>query len=201
MGDTIRKLADFFARFPGIGPRQAKRFVYHLLSQSAASRKELAALILKLDEDTTSCPSCMRFHDGKPGSPCRICADAERDASALMIVEKDVDIEQIERSGAYRGYYFVLGGRVPILDEKPESKVRLTGLAKRAGTPAVKEIIFALSATPEGEHTEHVIREHLRALREERELRFSVLGRGLSTGAELEYADPETLRSALKNRA
>lgn len=201
MGDLIRKLTEQFTRFPGIGPRQARRFVFHLLTQNEAVRKELAELILALGKDTASCPECLRFHDGKKDSLCRICMDEQRDTAILMVVEKDVDIEQIERSSAFKGRYFVLGGRIPILDEKPEERVRIELLKKRVQKTIPKEIIFAFSTTPEGEHTENYVRQALLALAEKNSITFSVLGRGLSTGAELEYADPETLRSAFKNRA
>ncbi len=202
MPDVFRRLVELFTRFPGIGPRQARRFVYHLLSLSESELQELAELTQSLKKQVALCPSCFRFHSGKATSVCSICKDAHRDASKLMLVEKDADLEQIERAGAYEGLYFVLGGKIPILDEYPERRIRIAelerALEKKEG---LSEIIFALSATPEGEHTELYLRQKLTADIEKHAIRISVLARGLSTGAELEYADTETVRSALKNRA
>src|SRR5689334_23127052 len=109
MTDQIEELSAAFARFPGIGPRQARRFVYYLLSASAADRSKLSTLILNLANNVSQCTECYRFAQTQNGL-CNYCADRSRDDSLLMIVEKDQDLLSVERAGAYKGRYFVLGG-------------------------------------------------------------------------------------------
>ncbi len=114
-----------------------------------------------------------------------------------MVVERDVDIESIERSGAYKGKYFVLGGTVPLASEEPDSHVRLKELVIRVEKDTLTEIILGFSATTDGDHTRLTTEEWLRPTVEQKGIKVSMLGRGLSTGSELEYADPETIRSAI----
>ena len=117
----------------------------------------------------------------------------------LLVVPRDVDLEAVEKSGSYAGRYFVLGGVVPLLDKEPEKRIRSKELAvriKKGLENGLKEIILAMNANQDGEHTAEFIKEKYQGL----PLIFSTLGRGLSTGAELEYADPETLKNALLHR-
>ena len=136
---------------------------------------------------------------------CSICSDDTRDHTSLMIVARDSDLEAIEKSGVYCGLYFVLGGIVPILEKEPEKRVRLKELKKRvSGDPISGEIILSMSATPDGEHTAEVVKQFLEnnslASGRGSKIKITVLGKGLSTGTELEYSDTETLKNALKNR-
>jgi len=110
------------------------------------------------------------------------------------VVEKDADIDNVERSN-YKGLYFVLGGIIPLAAEEPEKHIRMRELLKRAETEKPAEIILGLSATTEGDHTREILAEKLRGLS-----KISSLGRGLSTGSELEYADPDTIQQALSSR-
>lgn len=115
----------------------------------------------------------------------------------LMIVPRDAELEAVEKSGSYRGYYFVLGGVVPILEKEPERKIRLKELDERLKKDThIKEVILAMNANNDGENTADFIRERYQGS----VFTFSILGRGLSTGAELEYADPETLKNAFLHR-
>ena len=203
--DSLRRLEEVFAKFPGIGPRQARRFVYYLLNRSPASVKEFTDLVLEVKKSTTECDRCHRFFIGRniKNAACPVCSDQNRDASILMVVARDSDFETVEKSGAYRGYYFILGGTVPVLDKEPEKRIRLKGLIERVGEKGspVKEVILSLNATPDGEHTAEVIMSSIKTLPfREVPLKVTVLGRGLSTGAELEYVDSDTIRNALKNR-
>lgn len=195
--EGIDDLAHAFERFPGIGPRQAKRFVYHLLAAGASDRARLARLIDSLGANVRQCVDCKRFAPGSSTS-CNYCTDRLRDDSVLMVVEKDQDLAAIERAGTYKGRYFVLGG-VLTLSGKGVIRERelLTAIEKRAAQ-GLAEVVLALSATSEGEHTTDHIRNLLAPLRER--IRITLLGRGLSTGSELEYSDAETLRGALQNR-
>ncbi len=201
----IDELATAFSRFPGIGPRQGKRFVFHLLAVPANERTKLATLIASLGKDVRQCPECLRFHNGNAATVCSYCSDASRDGTQLMLVEKDQDLAAVERAGTYHGRYFVLGGVLTLtgkgaIREKDLLKIvekRLS--ADKAGLKNnLKEIVLALSATSEGEHTSDRVRELLAPWRDH--VKISVLGRGLATGSELEYSDPETLRAALSNR-
>ncbi len=116
-----------------------------------------------------------------------------------MVIARDSDFESIEKSGTYKGLYFILGGTVPILDKEPEKRIRLRALLERVTKQSLKEIILSLNTTPEGEHTTDIVRDALKNLSLQ-STKVTILGRGLSTGAELEYADSETIRNALSNR-
>jgi recombination protein RecR len=205
--DSLAKLSDLFLRFPGIGPRQARRFVYHLLRESEEYRSALTRLIAELRERVAQCELCGRFFERKNGSEtetCFVCADPNREATTLMIVEKDADLEVIEASRAYRGRYFVLGGTVPLTETTLARWPRLGALAERIVREAergeMREVILALSLTTEGEHTALLLAELLAPSIEKYHLTLSTLGRGLSSGLEIEYSDSETLRQALEHR-
>ncbi len=197
MRDRIEELAHAFARFPGIGPRQAKRFVYHLLAASSADRAKLSSLINDLARDVQQCSECFRFASTQ-NSLCNYCADSSRDDGMLMIVEKDQDLLAVERAGTYRGRYLVLGGVLTLSGKGVIRERELTKMTEKRIGRGLKEVVLALSATSEGEHTADRVRELLAPFRDR--LTLSVLGRGLATGSELEYADATTLTSALQNR-
>lgn len=198
---ALNRLAELFGKFPGIGPRQAKRFVYFLLQSPPAVRKDIAGLITELGRHVHQCEACYRFYavDGTLAKRCVICSNEQREQNSLMVVEKDVDIDAIERSGSYKGLYFVLGGVMPVLESK-KGLARTTELARAVETRKPKEIILALSLTTDGEHTTDALKESLAPLVQKLGAKISTLGRGLSTGSELEYADPETIKQALGNR-
>lgn len=197
--NSIDRLSELFSKFPGIGPRQAKRFVYYLLSRNGNYSEELARAIENLKREIADCEEC-RKHFVKNGGTnrlCSICSDENRDKSILMVVPRDADLEAIEKSGSYQGLYFVLGGVVPILDKEPEKRIRLADLERLIkNRPELKEVVLAMNANNDGENTADFIRERYQG----KALIFTVLGRGLSTGAELEYADPETLKNAFLHR-
>lgn len=121
-----------------------------------------------------------------------------------MIVARDADLEAIEKSHSYNGFYFVLGGTVPILEKEPEKKIRskaLTGLVKKRAAEGLKEIIIAASVNAEGENTADFVAKLLTPIIAQFNIKLSGLGRGLSTGTELEYSDADTIKNALKNRS
>ena len=203
--DSLRRLEEIFSRFPGIGPRQARRFVYYLMNKSPASIKEFSELVMEMKNSTSECGKCHRFFIGRSSGPCAICSDSTRDQSMLMIVARDSDFETIEKSSAYKGLYFILGGTVPILDNDPEKRIRLKGLLERISMnddqyPLIKEIILSMNTTPDGEHTGTIVKEAIQKISKNPSVKITVLGKGLSTGAELEYVDGETIKNALKNR-
>ncbi|TSC67959.1 MAG: recombination protein RecR [Parcubacteria group bacterium Gr01-1014_72] len=203
--DALEKLVELFRQFPGIGPRQARRFAYFLLVRGPGFSRELATRARALEERVRSCELCFRFFETKQegDSVCRTCSDRHRDGALLLVVAHDVDADAIEASGSYKGYYFILGGTVPIAEKNPEKKIRsaafLAAVEQRA-KHELKELILGMNATPDGEHTALHLRSILLPLVAKYALTISTLGRGLSTGTELEYSDTETLRSALTHR-
>jgi recombination protein RecR len=196
--DPLRKLAEYFEDFPGIGPRQAKRFVYYLLTRNASQLEDISRLIIEIKKSVRICESCFRFYPDGKSSLCPICANPNRDQTQLMIVARDVDFESIEKSHVYHGLYFILGGTIPILEKEPDKKVRLKELKARLEKGNFKEIILSLNLTADGENTADYVRDFIKS--NFGEVKVTVLGRGLSTGSELEYVDSETIKNALQNR-
>ena len=196
--DPISKLTEYFREFPGIGPRQARRFVYFLLTRNIAYLEDIARLILDIKKSIRICSSCFRFYPDGRSSLCPICSDKNRDTDQLMIVSRDVDFEVIEKSKVYNGLYFILGGTIPILDKEPERKIRLKELKEKINKSKLNEIILSLNVNAEGENTIVYLKKIISDINQN--IKVSVLGKGLSTGSELEYSDSETIKNALKNR-
>jgi len=197
--DPIERLSRIFERFPGIGPRQAGRFVAYLLRSSPALRRELIDSIQQLGGSVRQCQDCQRYHAGN-GKACGICLNPQRDRSQIAVVASDTDLAALERSGTFRGQYFVLGGTISLASENTSGlrmEKLLSSLASRSQS-GLKEVILAFPANPEGDATTVRIREDLTV--HAPEVQVTALGRGLSTGSELEYADPETIKSALDSR-
>ncbi len=196
----IEKLSKQFSKFPGIGPRQAKRFVYFLLKKDDIFLQEMAQTILNLKQSISLCDSCYCFYQAKnpKNNKCNVCSDLNRDNSVLMVIGTDADMENVEKNHIYNGQYFVLGGYLPILNNSA-SWVRSKDLIKivKKKKSDLKEIILALSLNPEGENTIY----HIKQLLKDSGVKITTLGKGLSTGTELEYSDDDTLKNALKNRS
>jgi recombination protein RecR len=205
--DTIDKLTEIFKSFPGIGPRQAKRFVYFLLTRNKSYIHEFTSLVEELQKEIQICQECFRYFTKNKQTIllCDICQSKNRDLNSLMIVARDIDLENIEKSHSFNGKYFVLGGTVPILDKNPEIKIRLKELIitieTKANADKLKEIILGFSINPESEYTADFIIQSLSPIITKYNLKISHLGRGLSTGTELEYSDADTIKNALKNRS
>lgn len=198
--NDIDKLTEYFREFPGIGPRQAKRFVYFLLRKNEQYSRELSDLIPRVRRNISICQDCFKYFTKNAGGAniCDICSQ-NRDQTQLMIIARDTDLEAIEKSDGFNGYYFILGGQLPILEEDAQKFIRfkeLISLIERRKEKGLTEIILALSANPDGDNTANFLRNKL----ENYELIISSLGRGLSTGSELEYADKDTIKNALANR-
>ncbi len=205
----FEKLIEHFLKFPGIGPRQAKRFGYFLANADKTFVDDLVKLILETQKNTSQCPSCFRlFKNAKIGTAefndkCEICSNLNRDASLLMIVEKDIDFENIEKSRVYNGKYFILGGAISLTNTNGKlNNLRFKQLFEKIQAARPAEIILATSATAEGENTARYVEKILEPLRQSQSdsLKITRLGRGLSTGTELEYIDSETMNNALESR-
>jgi recombination protein RecR len=195
--DPIERLTSLFEKFPGIGPRQAQRFVQFLLRSSPSVRREMTDAIQSLAGSVHQCKECMRFFSGE-GAVCGICGNPARDRSFLAVVANDADLAALERSGTYRGMYFVLGGTVSLASENMNGlrlKQLLVAIPKRE---TLKEVILAFPANPEGDATAARMRDEITS--HAPTIKITALGRGLSTGSELEYADPETIKSAFESR-
>jgi len=204
--NSIDKLIKMFSEFPGIGPKQARRFVYFLINKNEGYIDDLKKEIVELRKGITSCSDCQRFFFSKHEAQnlCDICSDKTRDTSILMIVSRDIDLENVEKSHPFFGRYFVLGGLVPILDKNPEQRIRLKellALVSRMSGKGLKEIILGLDVNSEAEYTANILKSSLSHITTKYEIKISELGRGLSTGTELEYSDPDTIKNALKNRS
>ena len=202
--DIIEKLTEVFKEFPGIGERQAKRFVYFLMARNSGYTENLSGLISDLKKDVAQCEECFRFfliNKKNRSKICEICSDKNIDTSTLMIVEKDSDLESVRKSRIYHGKYFILGGLVPIVEKNTKSRVRIEELKNKIKKESgLKETILAFSISPQGDHTDVYVRNELKDIAEKMGIKISSLVKGLSTGTELEYSDNDTLKNALKNR-
>ncbi len=200
MDDHIEQLTRLFLKFPGIGARQAKRFAYFILSQPDSYVKNLSASLLTARGSAQECTRCFRIYEGSKGV-CHICADTARDQDTIIVVEKTADIDVFLKTH-YHGLFFVLGTLIPItkkdMIDGTNAKALAERIKKEKNPPAggQVEIILAFPLTPNGDHTDSVIRELLTPYK----VKISSLGRGLSTGTELEYADPASLEASLKKR-
>ncbi len=193
------KLVEIFRTFPGVGPRQAKRFAYHLVRSSSSLTTELATATQAVKKEVRQCTSCQRFFSGNT-TLCTICSDTSRDSGLLMIIAHDTDLESIEKSKTYTGYYFVLGGLLSLTDDETNIRTRELTQIINDRKNTLKEVIIALSVTAEGDHTTEYIHKILNPLLEGVSVTITVLGRGFSTGSELEYADSETIKHAFSGR-
>jgi recombination protein RecR len=201
----LDKLISEFEKFPGVGGRQARRFAFHVLTLTDSDTEELATLIKNLNATVTECHSCHRFFaTSTQTTMCSICSASNRDHTRLLVVAQDADIQAIERAGAYDGLYFVLGGTVPLLN-KGENETLRSGSLKATVQARIKEnqlseVILGFAISPDGENTSRFIESIVEPLLKPTNGKISYLGRGLSTGSELEYADAETIKNALRNR-
>jgi len=197
-------LQNLLMRLPGIGRRQARRLVFFLLQQDSGFRKELSAMIQSVDQNMRLCQNSFQyFYSVNPDETLSpIERDGSRNIDQIMIVEKDMDLEAIEKSSVHRGTYFVIGGLIPVIKDDT-SHLRIEPLLQHIDNRAqggLTEIIMAFSYNPESEHTRMYLEEKLKSVIEKHGLTISKLGRGLSTGTELEYSDSDTLRHAMESR-
>jgi recombination protein RecR len=192
---TIQKLIEIFSKFPTVGQRTATRFVFYLIKRDKKEIEELSRAILDLKEKIKFCKNCFKPFEGE-GEICEICRDKTRDKSLLCIVEKETDLEAIEKTKKYKGIYFILGGPVSAIKKEELRKLRMNELEERVKDKGIKEIIIATNPTTEGE----AIALYLERKLKNSGKKITRLGRGLPTGGELEYADEETLSSALESR-
>jgi len=193
---------DQFARLPGIGRKTALRLVLHMLRQEEADVTAFADALTILKREVKYCKRC---HNISESELCPICADKSRDGSVICVVENIQDVLAIERTMQYKGLYHVLGGIISPMDGIGPSNLEIESLIERIkngqsgkdGEQQVKEVIFALASTMEGDTTNFYIS---RKLREFPDIKLSVIARGINVGDELQYTDEVTLGRSILNR-
>ena len=193
---------DQFARLPGIGRKTALRLVLHMLRQEEADVTAFADALTILKRDVKYCKKC---HNISESELCPICADKSRDGSVICVVENIQDVLAIERTMQYKGLYHVLGGIISPMDGIGPSNLEIESLIERIrngvsgkdGEQQIKEVIFALASTMEGDTTNFYIS---RKLREFPDVKLSVIARGINVGDELQYTDEVTLGRSILNR-
>jgi len=190
---SLDALIEALRRLPGVGVKSAQRMAFHLLQHDREGAQRLAA---SLQAAVANVRHCQRCHTFTEGAICSTCLDASRDARLLCVVESPADQAALERTGSYRGMYFVLMGRLSPLDGIGARDIGLAQLLERAADGTVEEVIVATNFTAEGEATAHVISEAMKA----RGLRVTRLARGVPIGSELEYVDLGTIAHALVDR-
>jgi recombination protein RecR len=201
--DPVAKLVFELSKLPGIGEKTATRLAYFILKQGADYAQALAEAVLAAKQKIGLCGRCFTFTDTEL---CRICANPERDAAVICVVERPSDVHSIEQSGAFKGVYHVLHGALSPLDGigPEELKIRellgrMSGGAPAPGAeplPAAREVILATNPSVEGEATALYLARLLKPLG----LRITKLAAGLPVGGLLEYTDRQTIGKALENR-
>jgi recombination protein RecR len=195
MSDThaLEALIQSLRCLPGVGVKSAQRMAFHLLQHNRLGAQGLARA---LNEAVQTIQHCERCHTFTQAPVCDTCLDERRDASKLCVVETPADQSAVERTGAYKGLYFVLMGKLSPLDGIGPKDIGLKKLFDRALDGSVQEVILATNFTAEGEATAHVISEGLK----NRGLQLTRLARGVPVGSELEYVDLGTIAHALVDR-
>jgi recombination protein RecR len=190
---SLQALIDALRRLPGVGVKSAQRMAFHLLQHDRAGAQQLAAALQSAVALVRHCERCHTFAEA---AVCATCLDPVRDARQLCVVETPADQAALERTGSYRGLYFVLMGRLSPLDGVGGHEIGLPELLARASDGVVEEVIVATNFTAEGEATAHILAESLKA----RGVHSTRLARGVPIGSELEYVDLGTIAHALFDR-
>ncbi len=189
----IARLLEELERLPGVGPKSAQRIAYHILRSEAEGTARLAEALLEVKRVIHFCPRCFDFTEG---DLCATCADPERDAATVCVVEEPRDVVAIERTGGYRGLYHVLGGVISPVDGVGPEQLRVRELLDHIAEGTVTEVVVATNTTVEGETTALYLARMLKPLG----LKVTRIASGLPVGGDLEYADEVTLGRALEAR-
>jgi len=189
----LQNAVNEMAQLPGIGKRTALRLVLHLMRQPNDQTKHLAEAITKMRNDIKFCKSCHNISDV---AICEICANLHRDKDIICVVEDIRDVMAIEGTSSFRGLYHVLGGKISPMDGIGPHDLNITSLVEKVKQGHIKELIFALSSTMEGDTTNFYIYRQI----QDYKVITSTIARGISVGDELEYADEITLGRSITNR-
>jgi recombination protein RecR len=201
--NTQQKLIEIFKKFPTVGGRTAGRFVYYLIKLPKERIDELIFAITELKNRIKLCQLCFQpFEeiDRRPTSAdlCQICSSSSRNKNILCIVEKENDLLSLESTKKFNGLYFILGGTIGTMKKEDISQLRIEELKRRVKDGNFSEIIVALNPTPEGRTTSVLVEQTIKSISPN--IKLTHLARGIPVGGELEYADEETLESALEGR-
>lgn len=189
----LEKAVNEFAKLPGVGKKTAMRLVLHLLRQDTAAVETFGNAVITLKQEVKYCRKCHNLSDT---DLCTICANPQRDASTVCVVENIQDVMAIENTQQYRGLYHVLGGIISPMDGIGPGDLEIESLVERVKQGDVREVIFALSPTMEGDTTNFFISRKLAPY----DVKLSVIARGIAIGDELEYTDEVTLGRSIINR-
>ena len=181
------------SQLPGIGRRTALRLVLHLLRQSEDQTNQLSKALLDMRSSINFCQQCHNISDQLV---CEICANPNRNQNTICVVEDIRDVLAIESTASYRGVYHVLGGKISPMDGIGPTDLNIQSLVDKVNEGKIKELIFALSSTMEGDTTNFYIYKQIQGA----EVTLSTIARGISVGDELEYADEVTLGRSITNR-
>lgn len=189
----LERAVDEMSKLPGIGRRTALRLVLHLLRQKPEAVHMLSDSLVRLRDEVKHCRYCHNISDT---DVCDICANPQRDHTTICVVENVRSVLSVENTGQFRGVYHVLGGVISPMDGIGPADLEIASLVERVTSDEVREVIFALSPTMEGDTTNFYICRKLAG----KDVRLTTLARGISVGDELEYADEVTLGRSLVNR-
>lgn len=189
----LERAVEAFSQLPGVGRKTALRLVLHLLRQSTEDVDSFADAVIRVKHDVKYCKVCHNISDNEV---CSICSDPRRDASVVCVVENIQDVMAIENTQQFHGLYHVLGGIISPMDGIGPHDLEIESLVERVEEGTVKEIIFALASTMEGDTTNFYISRKLK----DTGVKLSVIARGISVGDELEYTDEVTLGRSILNR-
>jgi len=195
--DSIDKLINIFKKFPTVGSRTAGRFVYYLTKLPKEKTDELINAIAELKSKIKLCRLCFNPFESE-GALCPICQNPSRNKNLLCIVEKETDLFSLENTKKFNGLYFILGGTAATMRKEDINQLRIEELKKRIKSENFSEIIIALNPTPEGRATSVLVEQTIKEI--SLTPKITHLAKGIPVGGELEYADEETLESALEGR-
>lgn len=193
VGPELQRLIDLLAKMPGLGPRSAKRAALYLLKKREPVMRPLAFALADAADKVKACSVCGNWDSI---DPCAVCADHERDKSVLCVVQDVGDLWALERAGAHRGAYHVLGGLLSPLDGVGPDDLNIGRLIERVKAGGVTEVVLALAATVDGQTTAHYLSDHLAGTG----VAVTRLSQGVPVGGELDYLDEGTLSAAMKTR-
>lgn len=199
LAKPLLRLVEAFSKLPGIGPKTAQRLSFYLLHVPQKDLEEFAEALTSLKKETVLCSICRNVSES---DPCPICIDANRDKTTVLVVEEPIDVIAFEKTGKFSGVYHVLHGSISPLENIGPDELYVDDLIKRSKDKKVKEVIIATNPTMEGEATAMYIAKKIKEKRPVNGKGFKVtrLGMGIPTGADLEYADENTLSQAMEGR-
>lgn len=197
---AIQNLIESFEKLPGIGGKTAQRLTFYLLHVPQGELDNFSNSIQNLKKETVFCSTCFTIAEA---DPCDICSDSKRDQLTVCVVEESLDVLALEKNNRYKGVYHVLHGKIDPLNNIGPDEIYIKQLLDRALEKEIKEIILATNPTMEGEATAMYIAKQIKSQDQSASWRIKItrIGRGLPTGADIEYADELTLQRAMEGRS